>query len=200
MNTSQAIEDIINLNNQGVVLLGNGADQEAVSVLTTSLVALQRLIGVYHPKGNDGFDCHSTVAVPAGSPLRNLQGSSYFIYNRPLSIEAKAKSNSDLQLYSACTILNLAMTYHRQSKITCNNICMRKAEAMYDMIITLLNERPDDTSLFLRMIAVNNLSEILYEQGRYEQYREELQWLSSAIHQGGSKLEFFQIVVGIPVT
>ena len=191
MNSTECIEEIIKLNNQGVALLGSGADQQAVSVLTTSLVTLQRLIGIYRPDETSPDD-NLSVATPACSPLKNLRGSSYFIYNRPLSLEAKAKTNSDLQLYSACTILNLAMTYHRQSKITCNNICMRKAEAMYEMIITLLNTRFDDTSLFLRMIAVNNLSEILYEQGKYDQYREELQWLSSAIRQGGSKLKFFQ--------
>jgi hypothetical protein len=190
-----SIEQIIDLNNQGVNLLGHGDDQQAVSVFTTSLLALQRLIGVYQqactPKGMEDEILEAT-AVPAQCALQHLEGSSYFIYNKPLAMnKISTHQSSDLQLYSACTILNLALAYHRQAKRTCNQACLQKAEAMYDMIATLLRSRMDDTALFVRMISVNNLSEIHYEQGKYDQTREELQWLSNIIHQGGSKLDFF---------
>jgi hypothetical protein len=188
----ESIEQIIQMNNEGVSLLGTGDDQQAVSVFTTSLLALQRLIGTSENAPLSKVPEYSVdfaAAVPAKNALQHLEGSSYFIYNRPLSITLS--SNADIQLYSACTILNLAMAYHRQAKKTCNQTCLTKAESMYEMIITLLKSRMDDTSLSVRIIAVNNLSEIHYENGRFEQSREELQWLSSIIHHGGTKLDFF---------
>lgn len=187
----QSIQQIIQMNNQGVSLLGNGDDQKAVSVFTTSLLALQSLLGTEDRncplKGSAEVDI--TTALPAKESLRHLEGKSYYIYNRPLAI--KPGNTSDIQLYSACTILNLAMAYHRQAKKTCNTLCTRKAESMYEMIITLLQSRTDATAMSIRIIAVNNISEIHYESGRFDQAREELQWLSSAIHQGGTNIEFF---------
>lgn len=188
----ESIQQIIHMNNHGVSLLSSDDDQKAVSAFTTSLLALQRLLGTGDPscplKGSALVDC--ATALPAKEALRHLKGKSYYIYNRPLSISLG--NSSDIQLYSACTILNLAMAYHRQAKKTCNNLCTRKAESMYEMIITLLQSRTDATSMSVRIIAVNNISEIHYESGRFSQAREELQWLASAIHQGGSNIDFFE--------
>ena len=188
----QSLQQIIHMNNQGVSLLNSDDDQKAVSVFTTSLMALQRLLGNEDPscplKSSAEVDC--ATAQPAKESLRHLEGKSYYIYNRPLAI--RPGSSSDIQLYSACTILNLAMAYHRQAKKTCNALCTRKAESMYEMIITLLQSRTDYTSMSVRIIAVNNLSEIHYESGRFDKAREELQWLSSVIHQGATNLEFFE--------
>jgi hypothetical protein len=57
------------------------------------------------------------------------------------------------------------------------------------MITVLLRECPmdDDTSVFIRLIAINNVSHIHYEQGRFEQTREELGLLSFLIRQLGAK-------------
>ncbi|CAJ1954125.1 unnamed protein product [Cylindrotheca closterium] len=189
----QSIQQIIHMNNHGVSLLGSEDDQKAVSAFTTSLLALQKLLGTGDQscplKTSADVDCYVT-ALPAKESLRHLEGKSYYIYNRPLAISLG--NSSDIQLYSACTILNLAMAYHRQAKKTCNNLCTKKAESMYDMIITLLQSRTDPTSMSVRIIAVNNISEIHYESGRFDQAREELQWLSAAIHQGGPNVDFFE--------
>lgn len=190
----ESIQHIVQMNNEGVSLLGSGHDQQAVSVFTNSLLALQQLMGQY-PEASPAKDfevatnCATPTAFPTKNALRHLEGSSYFIYNRPLSIALS--SSSDIQLYSACTILNLAMAYHRQGKKTCHQSCLKKAESMYEMIITLLRSRADDTSMSVRIIAVNNLAEIHYENGKFEETREQLQWLSAVIHQGGTKLDFF---------
>ena len=128
----------------------------------------------------------SACVVSSQHRLANLQDSSYFLYNHPVSIvEASSQQIEDRQsllpVYSACVILNLALAYHRQGQT--RKVCIVKAEKLYEMIIMLLREDQDETSVFLRLVAVNNVSYIHYQTGNFEQTKQELEYLAILIQQ-----------------
>jgi hypothetical protein len=213
--TMNALDQVIQLNNEGVNLLSAGADRQAVMTLTRSLTFVQQLS---EPKAlpvpnnpavpsnslgssessdrftNAGpFSCGERVtALPSQAPLVNLQDSCYFIYNKAVTISPDAQRDaSSTPVFSACVIFNLALAYHRRGmnqKSQNKNANIEKAERLYEMICKLVQgSMSDDTAVFVGMVAINNLSYIHYQQRRYQQTKEELDWLSFIILQAGSK-------------
>jgi hypothetical protein len=199
-----SIEHVIQFNNEGASFLGAGEDKRAFVSLSQALVMIQRMsepavhslpidISTSPPASSKSTEqlpgIEKAVAIASQQPLLNLQDSSYFIYNRPVAISPEAPRNHEaLSMYSACVILNLALAYHRQG-IRGNQFCTQKAERLYEMITVLLRECPmdDDTSVFIRLVAINNVSHIHYEQLQFKQTREELGFLSLLIRQLGAK-------------
>lgn len=251
------LNQVVQLNNEGIALVSAGQDREGVRMLTTSLSLVQQLSAEWHthfPASSsstttaaaaasssvssststvvaeqdtataatttgdstasntdavrvDGGDLHvpqdnnvdqtseeedeeepsKLAALPYPTSLAQLQDPNYFIYTKVLQIiPSSIPDPNNLPIFSACIIFNLALAYHRRGTTAGHVSCMNKAENLYNMITRLLQTTMEnDIAVFLGMIAVNNLSHIHYEQGRYEESKEGLGWLSSLIRQVG---------------
>jgi hypothetical protein len=97
-----------------------------------------------------------------------------------------------LRAYAASIVFNLALVYHRRGRNNLKQICFRKALTMYDMVRKLLvaepvligacNKSSTGTSLLLLVAAVNNASQIRFDQGDYADAQEGLQWMGGMFH------------------
>ena len=210
--STDSIDLVVQLNNEGVSLLASGQDREAAVSLTQSLNIIQKSLSSQLDRAPSTTEASSsfrttrttlmkggeqssndvsttttpTPAIYSKHTLANLQDDScYFIYNKAVMIypDAARESPEMLHVYSASIILNLALVYHRQGRKGHNKFCIQKAEKFYRMVNFLLKECPleDPTAVFIRLVAVNNLSHIHYEQQNFEQTREGLEWLSFLI-------------------
>ena len=126
------------------------------------------------------------ACVSSQKRLANLQGSSYFLFNRPvLILEMSSQECEDrqrlLHVYSAGIILNLALLHHQEGQR--RQVCITKAEKLYEMTLSLLEDCQDETSVFLRVVAANNASHIHCQAGKFEQAKQELEYLAILIPQ-----------------
>jgi hypothetical protein len=97
-----------------------------------------------------------------------------------------------LRVYAASIVFNLALVYHRRGRHNLKQIFFQKALTMYDMVRKLLvsergligacNKSGTGTSLLLLVAAVNNASQIRFDQGDYAQAQEDLQWMGGLFH------------------
>jgi hypothetical protein len=97
-----------------------------------------------------------------------------------------------LRVYAASIVFNLALVYHRRGRHNLKQIFFQKALTMYDMVRKLLvsehgligacNKSSTGTSLLLLVAAVNNASQIRFDQGDYAQAQEDLQWMGGLFH------------------
>ena len=190
------IDDAFQLNDSGVSLLMAGNDKAAVSAFARALTIVQQLL--LQPSELLSTSVESTQAVPpetasighsersdlnlarrSKAPLRNLRDEDFFLYSFPVTLSGKTYQNDGLSIYSACIILNMALAYHRQE----NPICIRKAETMYEMIMNLLHRDylNNNTAVFVRIVALNNLTQIRYKHGDLKQVQDGLECLSQLI-------------------
>lgn len=106
-------------------------------------------------------------------PLPNLTDSSYFIYNHLITLlpaedpdlAVCESGDSQLTVYSACIIMNLALAYHRNGRVG-NGSCLRKAESLYGLVDHLLSGwacHANATAQMVRVAALNNLTLLFHE-------------------------------------
>lgn len=194
-----SIECAIQLNNESVVLLCAGEDEKAITTLTKSLALVRQQIsgqaGCHWPTEKHPDYCMSTMpAIPARMPLAQLRDANYFIYNQCMTIpNSHQRSARNIPIYSACIVLNLALSYHR---LTTRGYswCAEKAEKMYGMAIRLLSgplTASNETALSMRMVALNNLAQIHNDQCRFLETKNDIQELSAMINTVVSYGEFF---------
>ena len=208
--SNQRLDSALNLNNQGVELLLQNQDTEAVTCFTRALGMVKHVL--LQPSDDDDSDCDSMAsdannvdrysdilhadiyAVPAFQKSAMNAGLG-FVYNGAITLSSASAtrtnqaqhnelegciSEAHMNVYSAAIIYNIALVYHRQGVRYCKNICLEKAEKMYDMLlklvgysgdITSLDESmlpQDGTALLLRIAAINNCSLIRLDKGDYE--------------------------------
>jgi hypothetical protein len=183
----------LRLNNEGVVLLLEKRDQEAVVTLTQSLNQVKGLL-TSAPENSDGepslpaktFIHHSTYNLP------NLQDLNCFIYSNALMFSLTSDStpsSEDIHVFTSVIILNIALAYHRRG-LARNPGCLFKAEKMYEMIGKLLgdSEVKRGTALLVKVAAINNLSQLRHDQGDFAFSSEGFQYLGSLIDFAGENL------------
>jgi hypothetical protein len=197
------LETALQLNNEGVSLLLQNEDVAAVHHLTEALTMVKQALGLLQQPCTIGLEEESSeslvvVLLPSEEEeeLRMVHDSIYtipdftsnddcFIYNGAIVFSSSSSSTTttpirsqeqDLNVYSACIILNIAMIYHRQG-LLCGNkrrVCLEKADLMYDMVLRLLlgdNEGGGGgggTALLVQLASLNNRSLIRLEQGDYD--------------------------------
>ena len=238
---NQRLDNAIELNNQGVELLLQNQDTEAVTCFTRALgmvkhVLLQPSSSESSSSSSSGEDSSSSSTVDRYSD--NLHSDVYavpsfqtsaanaglgFVYHGAITLSSSVLSSSSsssslnstssssqheqrheeepqdqepqeqqegsrpirvseahMNIYSAAIIYNIALVYHRQGVKYCKNVCLEKAEKMYDMLLKLvgysgdiasLDESmlpQDGTALLLRIAAINNCSLIRLDKGDYD--------------------------------
>ena len=153
----ETINDVIEMNNEGVSFLLSGKDKMAAGCLVKALGMVKRRLtchdvdvakSIMIPRQQQCApnDCSDTVvsgitAESSGtmfhsvSPLCSLFDDGYFIYNQAIIIPPNAPRDLQaLTLYSACITLNIGLAYHHRAR-TASSITseasLRKAEIMY---------------------------------------------------------------------
>lgn len=195
-----SFNDAISLNNEGVSYLCSGQDKLAAECLVQALSIAKTRLSRYGDNSRDkmtpGWNQMSpSTARQYGmlhtvSRLPNLLSDGYFIYNQAISFPPSAPQDDvhALKLYSACMILNLGLAYHRRAKMGFSrDVTLKKAEIMYEMAAQVVERDPSTmnidccTKAFVFTVAVNNLSQIHFEQGKFEKAKEGVAQLSSII-------------------
>jgi tetratricopeptide (TPR) repeat protein len=173
----------LQLNNQGVALLLERRDEEAVPFFSQSLGLIKSRIGNYTDKpmsmsstasstGEDKASLHeATFALP------NFEDARSFLYMEAFTFSADCEdrliNESNSHVYSAVVLFNLALVYHRQGKTHGKAACLVKAERMYEIVnrLLLLDSEADNqatTALHVKLATLNNLSLLQHEQHNYE--------------------------------
>jgi hypothetical protein len=195
-----SLEEAIRLNNEGVSFLITGKDCMATASFSKSLNAVKMLLQKKQQKIQDGhqasyshqassvcehFLLHSTTQLPC------FQGNEdNYILQNAITLKAVNFSSgvdeTTMNLYSACAIFNVALLHHRLG-MTGNLTGLRKAEHMYRLSAKLLQQETkagtsNGTALLVRLAALNNLSQIQFEQGSFREARQGIQVLSFLVH------------------
>jgi hypothetical protein len=173
------LKSVVELNNAGVALILQNKDQAAVPLLSESLHLIKTRIM------NAPQKCPESTAPTqrfqqhvATHALSNLQDEQSFIWNEVFTISHLDNNEylifeSEWQiLYTSVIIFNIALMYHRQSKLR-KPSCLAKAVKMYEMVTTLLgcDSHNHGTAVILKLAALNNISIIHYEQNNFDASR-----------------------------
>jgi hypothetical protein len=192
------IEQAICLNNSAVNALTACEDVLAVSFLSNAIKLLQQAIpnprkmsvGSEDPSFflvDVAYDHQLTVEIPGMEQEQHT-----FIFNRAIvipqlqqrgSYESEGAIDDDIQAYTAVIIFNLALSHHRRGMCTGESKALTKADKLYSLVLKLLAADDSNTSrmnVIVKLAAINNLAQLRFDAGDYEQGREGLIHLSSA--------------------
>jgi hypothetical protein len=189
------LRNALRLSNEGIMLLLENRDQDALVTLTESLNQVHGLLTASEevntngqtPMSMNAIIHHSTYTIP------NLHDVSCFIYNSALMFSLLdsdcTPSGDEIHVHTSVIILNIALTYHRAG-LSGNSECLIKAEKMYEMVGKLLGNSDADqgTALLVKIAAINNLSQLRHDQGDYAFSEEGFQYLGSLIDYAGEQL------------
>jgi hypothetical protein len=213
-----AIRHALKLNNEAVSFMLAGEDKAAVKALAEALAVMKRMNGTVAACDRDlssqdagisaastsqtksidqGVVFHDNVAMP---DLHYQMGSD-FIYNRAFIFDAARPKEphrggkTDLRVYSACFIFNLALIYHRRGVNQRSARLLTMAEQTYEMgkrcVCALpLNHR---TALFISLAATNNLSIIQFDLGSCLEARQGLNFLAYLINSAEDIRDLFSV-------
>jgi hypothetical protein len=189
------LDTALRLNNEGVSLLLQKKDAAAVHYLTEALTMVKQALGQ-----QPGLDESSESLVLPSEELQvhdsiytipDFTSNDCFIYNGAIVFPSSSTTpirseEQDVNVYSACIILNIAMIYHRQG-LLCGNkrrVCLDKADLMYDMVSRLVmgDDGGGGTALLVQLASLNNRSLIRLEQGDYDYSRSSFYLLTRILH------------------
>jgi hypothetical protein len=137
---------------------------------------------------------HDSVAMP---DVHDQMGSN-FIYNRAFVIDAAQpkepqRGETELQVYSACFVFNLALIYHRRGINQRSAHLLTKAEKVYEMGKKIVRglSLSYGTVLSVSLVATNNISLIQFGQGHCSEARHGLSCLAYLIDSTENSRDFF---------
>jgi hypothetical protein len=193
------IQEAQRLNNEGVMLLLlEDREQQAVTYLKQALNMFKQLLTIPSDDNSRTSSNPSNMALSIqllAHSLPNLQVSDRFIYCSllafsPAEASETLSSEETIQVYSAVTILNIALAYHRKG-VSGNEASMARAEKLYGTVTKLLSdcENNQGHALVARLASINNLSVLQHSQGEYSLSQQGFQCLGDLIDVAGNNLE-----------
>lgn len=192
----------LQLNNEGVRLLLAGNDVDGMTYLTDALTRVKMMLSsrrgtdtVTYPHGAGVTPPNVQFMHGATYKLAGLHDDCCFIYGNALifNMDYNVMPSTDyIHIYTSVIILNVALAYHRRG-LSANATCLLKAEKMYEMVGKLLatSTAAQGTELLVKTAAINNLSQLRYDQGDYAFARDGFQYLASLISYAGDRLHAF---------
>ena len=181
------------LNAQGISALIQGNQASAINLITESVLFLKSALVEDMELGSDSEKDASrgdlrqyqsrTVLIPSGY-IRESQDTMISAFDHVFQIQersmmsnrATAESETELRIYSSAILFNLAFAHHYDNSGNSYQqlIWHQKAEKLYEMVLTLLEEEDyfyDDTishlALMVKLACLNNLSYLCYARGDY---------------------------------
>eukprot|EP00980_Cylindrotheca_fusiformis_P018418 scaffold6058_cov96-Cylindrotheca_fusiformis.AAC.3 len=189
----------LRINNEGVSLLMQKRDQEAMLLFTNALNAVKQLT-ITGSELSSKIEPQSDTPRPPPTNIHDvtytvpgLQNHSCFIFDNVLtfSMETINKNTHSPNLAIQCAsviVLNVALVYHCTG-LRSNHNALDKAELLYDMVCQLLRdiENCQGTVLLVKAAAINNLSQLRYHRGDYGFALEGFKYLDLLFaHYGGN--------------
>jgi hypothetical protein len=208
------LQQVLHLNNEGVSLLASGEEGRAMGLLKDSLRLMQDEFERERAKEDLEATNKDTTAIVTEPTTKcdsteteekepsllyhtvEMDGfrdsSDFFIFNSAIKLSPVALAKHSRQhdpdisiLFTACVLLNTAMTYHNHGILQGNQICLGKAAGIYSQTIKLLRtcgqSEMNATSSMIEMAALNNLSHIHLIKGDHVQSRHLLEDLAGLI-------------------
>jgi hypothetical protein len=176
------------LNNQGINALIHG-DQALAIRLTTNAIKLLKAALFEADDAVTSSRTHEahTIMIPS------VESSDTVVFNQmvQLPVTNEAVSELDLNLYTSAVIFNLALAHQYLPSST----GITKAEKLYGMVLQLL----DDNSwlavrlaLVIKLGCINNLSQIRYSRGDYQNASEGLSFVSIVLRETSTGQAYFE--------
>eukprot|EP00980_Cylindrotheca_fusiformis_P012496 scaffold3073_cov66-Cylindrotheca_fusiformis.AAC.11 len=174
----------LRINNEGVSLLMQNRDEEAMILFTKSLKAVKELTTIrtelstkMESQTSDSTHLSPTNIHDATHTVPGLQEdhSSFSIYDNVLTFSKETINNDMPSTHqviqcAAVIILNVALFYH-YTGLKRDQTALEKAELLYNMVCQLLDGEKDmcqGTALLVRAAAINNLAQLHYHRGAYD--------------------------------
>jgi hypothetical protein len=191
------LNKVVLLNNESVSLLQSGTDEKAVFLMIEALTILRKLLIVEDADtlpNQDGLGTcsHGTLnslAQPtfyASESLSRLPEHCNFVYNNVFRLSPLEMIGSgSVRAYIACVIYNLAVIHQRRGMLFVDPLCLEKAARFYHTCLTFLGHSLPNvcsgTSLLLKLVTLNNLSQIHYQREQFERAHDDLASLASLL-------------------
>jgi hypothetical protein len=175
----------VQLNNQGVALLLERRDQEALPFFSQSLSLIKSRTN--EPMEMAAGQEKATLLHDTTFALPNFEHAHSFLFTEALIFFADCDdrliNESNCRIYSAVVIFNLALVHHRQSNKPGNAACLIKAERLYDIVNRLLDSEAHNqgTVLLVKLATLNNRSLLQHEQSNYKSAQEGFELLAWTI-------------------
>jgi hypothetical protein len=128
----------------------------------------------------------------ASSPLSILTGRQNYVYNRAFRFSMEdathRTTNATVEcashIYGAIILFNAALAYHGGS-LNGNKACANRAIMMYSKVLKLLRHIrgvAGSTAAVMKVAALNNISQIRFDEGEYHRAQESLDQLSELLY------------------
>jgi hypothetical protein len=138
--------------------------------------------------------CHEDLTADMqmeSLPLPNMSDTQCYIYKSVIRIsfdKLPSQVEQAAQVCSAVYIFNMALAHHREG-LRQNQKCSERAISLYNMVIRLLRfSNLRGPAGVVKLAAINNLSQLRYDQGNYDLAREGLNHLSSIVQARSASL------------
>jgi hypothetical protein len=167
------------LNNQGITaLMEGGEDSIALDSLTKSIKMMKRELsksGTYlknkalksaHYDSSDSCEL-STIEWPESPGTQEP-----YIFSKAFTIPEIVDVNEldVVHFYSAFVVFNLALAHHRKGKRGADAAYIVKAKALYSIVLKLFdNNSLSRTVILVKLAAINNMSQICFDLGLYDE-------------------------------
>jgi hypothetical protein len=186
-------QEAAHLNNEGVTSLLEGDQVTAISSMSK---AIQLMITALSKTDASKLQCNSATARIQSTSTVEIpitESADTIVFNQAVRIPADFDdlNHFDMNIYTASVIFNLALAHHFKASYG-DAVCMSKAEKLYCIVLKLLDEKTlrVHTALLVKLACINNLSQIRYAKGDYENAREGLNDVSGFMRESSNQVMF----------
>jgi len=169
-----AIQNVAELNRNGVFYLANGDASSALKTFKQALVQMGAVVnsGDQLPMVEQSSDAAATASVE----VTGLKDTYLYIFNRAFLLSSEM-CVEDLTWANACLVFNLALAFQQRGMMRGEADKLQKAHRIYEMAAKLAvaaAQQGASNHSILIMAAMNNQAHICYTVGHYEQSRAHL--------------------------
>lgn len=171
------------LNNQGVIGLIEGHNSSAIDSMTKSIKLMKQELAKCT---SDISSCLKSTS-PARTELSTVEipdmessDDNHEVFNQAIHIPSTGdESDLDIHVYSAAVIFNLALAHHRLG-MQGDDVYQQKALKLYTMVLKVLDDSLIEfrAAIMIKLATINNLTQIRFTKGDYDQAREGLDHLA----------------------
>jgi hypothetical protein len=180
-----------NLNNKGINFLLEGDERSAIQTMALSIklmkaALLDEFVQQVAPHTSRIQDTRSII-------IHSMESSDTIVFNQVVYIPetvTETPSEFDMNIYTSAVIFNLALAHQAVG----SQACLNKAEKLYGMVLKLLDDSMLNShiALIVNLGCINNLSQIRYSNGDYENAQEGLSHVSYFMQKSSTNQAMFE--------
>lgn len=187
------------MNNEAASLLLKAGDEErAVKFWSKSLSLLKKLLVEPSSGTQKNLSDDDGFFLAIGGSLPPLPTRCSFVYTKVFNIVSRGTSDCcefGIQLFIACVVFNVAVVHHHKGIQQDEPDFLNKAKSLYQVSLKLLKqvsaERLSATALLLKLVCLNNLSSLYFDEANHKESSSMIEVLLSALPSGEDDLDLF---------